>query len=127
MGAVVWRLSRADKFCWGWRKFSNSHCDLIQLHIFFILISLNIEVLLIVHRKFPPKTEEKVDFHGFTIFSIGDHLGFSTRVRSYKNVFMLNSAEHEILSAQKYNKRTIVVLYRSPETLLPIIWARRPS
>ena len=25
------------------------------------------------------------------------------------------------------NKRTIVVLYRSPETLLPIIWALRPS
>ena len=25
------------------------------------------------------------------------------------------------------NKRTIVVLYRSPETLLPIIWAWRPS
>ena len=25
------------------------------------------------------------------------------------------------------NKRTIVVLYRSPETLLPITWAERPS
>ena len=25
------------------------------------------------------------------------------------------------------NKRTIVVLYRSPETLLPIIWAWQPS
>ena len=25
------------------------------------------------------------------------------------------------------NKRTIVVLYRSPETPLPIIWAWRPS
>ena len=42
------------KFFQGQRRFSNGHCDLIPLHIFLILISINIKVLLILHIKFQP-------------------------------------------------------------------------
>ena len=35
-------------------KFSNGHCDLILLQIFFILISINTKVPLILHTKFQP-------------------------------------------------------------------------
>ena len=38
----------------GRRKFSNGHCDLNPLKKFFIFISLNIKVLLILHIKFQP-------------------------------------------------------------------------
>ena len=35
-------------------KCSNGHCDLILHNFFFILISINIKVLLILHTKFQP-------------------------------------------------------------------------
>ena len=35
-------------------NFSNGHCDLILLPIFFILITIKIKVLLISHTKFQP-------------------------------------------------------------------------
>ena len=51
---------------------------------FFILISLNTKVPVILNRKFQPTipshSGEKVDFNGFAIFDIGGHLGFSTRL-----------------------------------------------
>ena len=37
------------------------------------------------------------------------------QAQGYKTVFMLNSAEHEILNAHKYNKRAMMALGRSPE------------
>ena len=43
------------KFCWCWRKFSNSHCDQILLQIFFVLISINTKVPLICLIKIQPK------------------------------------------------------------------------
>ena len=56
----------------------------IPLQIFFILISINIKVLLILHTKFQPNilicSEEKDDFISFAIFSNGGHLEFSTRL-----------------------------------------------
>ena len=46
-------------------------------------ISLSSKVPLIKHTKFQPNilthSGEKVYFNGFAIFSIGGHLGFSTR------------------------------------------------
>ena len=52
--------------------------------LFFILISFNIKVILILHTKFQPNTlscsGENADFIGFAIFSIGSHLEFSTRL-----------------------------------------------
>ena len=45
------------KFCWGQRKFSNGHCDLIPLQIFFILISLGTKVPLIIHTKCQPNIQ----------------------------------------------------------------------
>ena len=38
-----------------------------------------------------------------------------SRQRGYKTFFMLNSFEHEILNARKYNKRALMALGRSPE------------
>ena len=59
-------------------EFSNGHCDLIPLQIFFILISVNTKDLLILHTKFQPNilfhSGEKVDFNGFAIFSIRGHV-----------------------------------------------------
>ena len=66
------------------RKFSNNDCDLIPLQIFFILISIDIKVLLILHTKFQPNipshSGENGDFNSFAIFSNGSHLEFSTRL-----------------------------------------------
>ena len=63
-----------------------NHCDLFPLQIFFILISMCIKVPLILHIKFqqniPSHSGGKVGFHGFAIFSISGHLGFSTRLTS---------------------------------------------
>ena len=66
----------------GRRKFSNGHCDLIPLRIFFILITPSTKVPLIIHTEFqlniPIHSGEKDDFNGLAIFSIGGHLRFST-------------------------------------------------
>ena len=68
----------------GRRQFSNGHCHLIPLQIFFILISICIKALLILHTKFQPNipsgSGENGDFNSFAIFSNGDHLEFSTRL-----------------------------------------------
>ena len=65
-------------------KFSNGYCDLIPLHIFFILILINTKVLLILHTKFQLNISslsgENDDFINFAIFSNGGHLEFSTRL-----------------------------------------------
>ena len=65
-------------------NFSNGHCHLIPLQIFFILISINIKVLLILHTKFQPnilsRSGENGDFNSFAICSNGGHLEFSTRL-----------------------------------------------
>ena len=51
---------------------------------FFILISIIIKVLLILHSKYQPnipcRSEENDDFNSFAIFSNGSHLEFSTRL-----------------------------------------------
>ena len=51
---------------------------------FFILISINIKVLLILDMKFQPnipsRSGENDDFNSFAIFSNGGHLEFSTRL-----------------------------------------------
>ena len=51
---------------------------------FFILISINIKVLLILHIKFQPnilgRSGENSDFISFAIFSNGRQLEFSTRL-----------------------------------------------
>ena len=51
---------------------------------FFILISINIEVLHILHKKFQPnipsRSRENGNFNSFAIFSNGGHLAFSTRL-----------------------------------------------
>ena len=51
---------------------------------FFILISMNIKVLLILHTNFQPTipshSGENGDFISFGIFSNGCHLEFSTRL-----------------------------------------------
>ena len=65
-------------------KYLNGHCNLIPLQNFFILISLNIMVLLILHTKFQPYilslSGENGDFNGFAIFSNSGHLEFSTQL-----------------------------------------------
>ena len=69
------------RFFQGRCKFSNGYCDLIPLQIFFILISNNIWVLLILFTKFQPnilsRSGENGDFNSFAIFSNGGHLEFS--------------------------------------------------
>ena len=69
--------------CQGGLKFSNSHCDLILLQIFFILISLITKVPLILHTKFQPNilcySGENADFIVFAISSTGGHLEFLIR------------------------------------------------
>ena len=66
------------------RKQEVGHCGLILHHIFFILISIIIKVLLILHAKFQPnipcRSGENDDFNSFAIFSNGGHLEFSTRL-----------------------------------------------
>ena len=68
------------------RKQEVGHCDLIPQQISFNLIILKTKVLIMLSTKFQPNTyisshsEEKVDFIGFAIFSIGSHLRFSTRL-----------------------------------------------
>ena len=51
---------------------------------FFILISINYKVPLILHTKFQPnilsRSAENGDFISFAIFSNGGHLEFSTRL-----------------------------------------------
>ena len=69
----------------GRRKFSNGYCDLIPLRIFFfILISINIKVLLILNTQFQPnipsRSGENDDLISFAILSNGGHLEFSTRL-----------------------------------------------
>ena len=63
------------KFFKGRCKFSNGHCDLIMLQIFFILISINIKVLLMLHTKFQPNipscSGENGNFISFAMFSNG--------------------------------------------------------
>ena len=63
---------------------SNSHCDLLPLQIFFILIPISIKVLLILHTKFlpniPSHSGENDDINSFAIFSNCGHLEFSTRL-----------------------------------------------
>ena len=65
-------------------KFSNSHCDLILLQIFFILVSLSIKVPLILHTKFQPnipsRSGENGNFNSSAIFNNGGNLEFSTRL-----------------------------------------------
>ena len=64
-------------------NFQNSNCDLIPLQIFFILISINLKVLLILHTKepnIPCCSGENDEFNSFAIFSNGGHLEFSTRL-----------------------------------------------
>ena len=66
----------------GRRKFSNGHCNLIPLQIFFIFIPIDIKGLLIFHTKFQlnifNRSGEKDDFISFAIFSNSGHLEFST-------------------------------------------------
>ena len=68
----------------GRRKFSNGHCDLIPLQIFFILILINIKVLLKLHIKFQPNIPsrfgENDDFISFVIFSDGGHRELLTQL-----------------------------------------------
>ena len=65
------------------RKQEVGHCDLILQPIFFNLIILKSKVPLMLHTKYQPnipcQSGEKVDFISFAIFSIGSHLGFSTK------------------------------------------------
>ena len=68
-------------FFGGLHKFSNGHCDLILLLIFFILISINIKVLLIFPNRFSQiylAVHEKKSILLVAIFSNGSHLEFST-------------------------------------------------
>ena len=68
----------------GRRKFSNGHCDLIPLQIFFILLSVTIKVIQILNTKFqqniPSRSGENGNFNSFAIFSNGGHLEISTRL-----------------------------------------------
>ena len=50
------------------------------LQIFFILISIDIMVLLILYTKFQPNIPSRSGFNSFAIFSNGRHLEFSTRL-----------------------------------------------
>ena len=63
------------------RKQEVGHCDLILQPIFFHLIILKVPLML--HTKYQPNVPchsgEKVDLIGFAIFSIGSHLGLSTK------------------------------------------------
>ena len=65
-------------------NFQTVTVTLFRYRFFFILISLSTKVPIIIHTKFQPNiqshSEEKVDFNGFAISSIGSHLGFSTRL-----------------------------------------------
>ena len=55
MGELVQRISHLNGLkCKGRCKFANGHYDLILQKIFFILISLNTKVPLILHTKFQP-------------------------------------------------------------------------
>ena len=51
---------------------------------YFILISINIKVLLILYTKsqpnIPTRSGENGNFNSFAIFSYGSHLEFSTRL-----------------------------------------------
>ena len=55
--------------------------------MFFILISINIKVLLILHTLFqlniPSRSGENGNFNSFAIFSNGGHLEFSTRLNFF--------------------------------------------
>ena len=66
------------------KRVSNGHYDLIALQNFFILITINNKVLLILNIKFQPNipspSGENDDFISFAIFSNGSHLEFSTRL-----------------------------------------------
>ena len=52
--------------------------------VLFVLISINIKVLLMLHTKFQPNipccSGENSDFISFAFFSNGGHLEFSTRL-----------------------------------------------
>ena len=68
---------------------------------FFILISINIEVLLILHIKFHPNipshSGENGDFISFAICSNGSHLEFLTRLNFfYSEVLESDHAAYEI-------------------------------
>ena len=69
--------ARVDKFFSGQSKFSNSHCDLITVKMFFINM---IKAQLILHIKFQPNipshSGENGDFIIFANFSTGSHLEF---------------------------------------------------
>ena len=62
---------RNGRKCQGRRKFSNDHCEPNPLQLYFILISINIKVLLLLHRKFQPNVPcgsgENADFISFAI------------------------------------------------------------
>ena len=57
---------------------------LLQIILFFILITTNIKVLLIIHTKFqsniPTRSGKNADFISLVIYSIGGHLEFLTRL-----------------------------------------------
>ena len=84
MTHILAKFMRYCLFFQGRRKFSNNHCDLIPLQIFFILISINNKVLLILHTKFQPNipshSGENDDFNSFAIFTNGSHLELSTQL-----------------------------------------------
>ena len=65
-------------------NFLNGHCDLIPQQIFFILVSINIKVPVVLHTKFhsniPSRSGENDDFNSVAIFSNGGHLKLSTRL-----------------------------------------------
>ena len=65
-------------------NFQTSIVTLIPLQNVFILISINIKVLLILHTKFQPNIPSRSGeigvFNSFAIFSNGGHLEFLTRL-----------------------------------------------
>ena len=65
--------------------FQNGHCDLINSAIdFFILISVNTKIPVILHTKFqaniPSHSGKQLISMVLLFFSISSHLGFSTRL-----------------------------------------------
>ena len=72
---------------------------LFRYRFFYILISINIRVLLILHTNFQPnipsRTGENDDFSSFAIFSNGGHLESSNRL-NYTEALESDHAAYEI-------------------------------
>ena len=95
-------------------------------HIYFIK-DFNANGILMTYNQFIHKYNMTINFMEFfgvrrAVESYIKKTGILIDSASFHNNLYIPFKIREIL-----NKRTIVVLYRSPETLLPIIWAWQPS